>query len=133
MRNYKSTNWDHTTRTNVPTLSLTASQTKTWSSSWRRREVSRETAGNTNHMRKSVLSGERSRIEVFYWGERSEPHTCGVNGKLSVYLYIYIYGTCVFRIYVHPASFVRDAIFPHCMLVHVTTVAQETRLAGQKG
>ena len=68
-----------------------------------------------------------------YWGERSEPHTCGVNGKLSVYLYIYIYGTCVFRIYVHPAPFVRDAIFPHCMLVHVTTVAQETRLAGQKG
>ena len=46
---------------------------------------------------------------------------------------VYIYGTCVFRIYVHPAPFVRDAIFPHCMLVHVTTDAQETRLAGQKG
>ena len=46
---------------------------------------------------------------------------------------VYIYGTCVFRIYVHPAPFVRDAIFPHCMLVHVTTVAQDTRLAGQKG
>ena len=29
-----------------------------------------------------------------------------------------IYGTCVFRIYIHPAPFVRDAIFPHCMLVH---------------
>ena len=46
---------------------------------------------------------------------------------------IYIYGTRVFRIYIHPAPFVRDAIFPHCMLVHVTTVAQEKRLAGQKG
>ena len=37
------------------------------------------------------------------------------------------------RTYMHPAPFVRDAIFPHCMLVHVTTVAQETRPAGQKG
>ena len=52
---------------------------------------------------------------------------------LFIYLYIYIYCTCVFRIYIHPAPFVRDAIFPHCMLVHVTTVAQEKRLAGQKG
>ena len=52
---------------------------------------------------------------------------------LYIYIYIYIYGTCVFRIYIHPAPFVRDAIFPHCMLVHVTTVAQEKRLAGQKG
>ena len=45
-------------------------------------------------------------------------HTCGENGKLSIYIYIYIYGTYVFRIYIHPAPFVRDAIFPHCMLVH---------------
>ena len=52
---------------------------------------------------------------------------------IFIYLYIYIYGTCVFRIYIHPAPFVRDAIFPHCMLVHVTIVAQEKRLAGQKG
>ena len=38
------------------------------------------------------------------WGERSEPHTCGENGKLSIYLYIYIYiyGTCIFRIYILP-------------------------------
>ena len=43
--------------------------------------------------------------------------------KLSINIYVYI----------HPAPFVRDAIFPHCMLVHVTTVAQEKRLAGQKG
>ena len=26
-----------------------------------------------------------------YWGERSEPHTCCVNGKLSIYLFLYIY------------------------------------------
>ena len=37
---------------------------------------------------------------------------------IFVSLFIYIYGTCVFRIYIHPAPFVRDAIFPHCMLVH---------------
>ena len=23
-----------------------------------------------------------------YWGERSEPHTCGENGKLSIYIYM---------------------------------------------
>ena len=55
-----------------------------------------------------------------YWGERSEPHTCGENGKLSIYMYIYMFGTCVFRICIHPAPFVRDAIFPHCMLVHIS-------------
>ena len=52
---------------------------------------------------------------------------------IYVYLYIYIYGMCVFRIYIHPVPFVHNAIFPHCLLVHVTTVAQETRLAEQKG
>ena len=55
------------------------------------------------------------------WGERSEPHTCGVNGKLSIYIYIYMY-ICLVRtysVYIHPAPFVRDAIFPHCMLIHV--------------
>ena len=62
------------------------------------------------------------------WGERSEPHTCGVNGKLSIYLFIYIYIWYLRIPYIHPALFVRDAIFPHCMLVHVTTVAQETIL-----
>ena len=84
------------------------------------------------------------------WGERSEPHTCGLNENLSIYLlgraqraphlwrkrkFVYIY-ICYVRIpyiYIHPAPFVRDAIFPHCMFVHVTTVAQETRLTGQKG
>ena len=50
-------------------------------------------------------------MKHYNWGERSEPHTCGENGKLSIYIfiyiyiyiylfiYIYIYGTCVFRIY----------------------------------
>ena len=54
-----------------------------------------------------------------------DSYTCGENGKLSIYIYMYIYiciyiyvymfGTCVFRIYIHPAPFVRDAIFPHCL------------------
>ena len=54
--------------------------------------------------------------DVANWGEHSEPHTCGENGKLSVYLYIYIYIQYVRIPYIHPALFVR-----------------ETRLAGQKG
>ena len=52
---------------------------------------------------------------------------------LYIYLFIYIYMVRAYSVYIHPAPFVRDAIFPHCMLVHVTTVAQEKRLAGQKG
>ena len=28
-----------------------------------------------------------------HWGERSEPHTCGENGKLSIYMYIMAYGS----------------------------------------
>ena len=65
------------------------------------------------------------------WGSLRSPHTCGENRKLSVYIYI-----CLVRAYpyiIHPAPFVHDAIFSHCMLVHVTTVAEETTLAGQKG
>ena len=50
--------------------------------------------------------------------------------KTKICLYIYMVRT--YSVNIHPAPFVRDAIFPHCMLVHVTTVAQETRLAGQK-
>ena len=53
--------------------------------------------------------------------------------KMENCLFIYIYIWYVRIPYIHPALFVRDAIFPHCILVHVTTVAQETRLAGQKG
>ena len=52
---------------------------------------------------------------------------------LYSYLYIYIYIWYMRIPYINPAPFVRDAIFPHCMLVHVTTVPQEKRLAGQKG
>ena len=54
---------------------------------------------------------------------------------LYIYLFIDIYGMCVFRIHIHPAPFVHDAIFPHLHIgsYHVTTVAQETRLTGQKG
>ena len=37
-------------------------------------------------------------------------------------MYVYMFGTYAFRI-IHPAPFVHDE----------TTVAQETRLAGQKG
>ena len=68
---------------------------------------------------------------VYHWGERSEPHSCGENGKLSIYLYVYM--VRAYSVYIHPAPFVRDAIFPHCKLVDVTTVAQGTRLPGQKG
>ena len=79
-----------------------------------------------------------------YWGSLRSPHTCGENGKLSiciyiciyvyiyVYIYIYVWSVRIPYIYIHPAPFVRDAIFPHCMLVHVTSAAQDTRLAGQK-
>ena len=35
---------------------------------------------------------KRKFVYIFtYWGERSEPHTCGVNEKLSVYIYIYLF------------------------------------------
>ena len=40
-------------------------------------------------------------------------------------LYIYVYILCIYiyvclvREYSHPAPFVRNAIFPHCMLMHV--------------
>ena len=44
---------------------------------------------------------------------------------MYIYMYIHMFGTYVFRICIHPAPFVRDAIFPHCMLVRVTTVAQD--------
>ena len=35
--------------------------------------------------------GTRLAVSMDNWGERSEPHTCGENGKLSIYLFIYIY------------------------------------------
>ena len=61
------------------------------------------------------------------WGERSEPHTCGENGKLSIYMYIYIYGTCVFRICILPYLCAMQ-YFRIAYWVHVLLLAQETRL-----
>ena len=52
---------------------------------------------------------------------------------IYMFIYIYVWYVRIPYIYIHSAPFVRDAIFPHCMLVDVTTVAQEKRLAGQKG
>ena len=45
---------------------------------------------------------------------------------------LYVCLVHAYSVYTHPALFVRDAIFPHCISV-VTTVVQERRLAGQKG
>ena len=46
----------------------------------------------------------------------SGPNTCGVNGKLSIYIYICLFVWYVRIPYMHSALFVRDAIFPHvCM------------------
>ena len=53
--------------------------------------------------------------------------------KMKIWLCIYVVLAYLVYIYIHTAPFVHDAIFPHCILVHVTTVAQDTRLAGQKG
>ena len=39
-------------------------------------------------------------------------------------MYMFVWYVRVPYIYIHPAPFVCDAIFPHCMFVHVTTVAQ---------
>ena len=39
--------------------------------------------------------------------------------------------TYLFFIIIHSILFVRNAIFPYCTLVHVATLAQETRLASR--
>ena len=36
--------------------------------------------------------------QIYNWGECSEPHTCGENGKLSIYIYVYIC-ICLVRAY----------------------------------
>ena len=43
------------------------------------------------------------------WGERSEPHTCGENGKLTICLY----GTCVIRISILPYLFTMQYFHIH--------------------
>ena len=48
--------------------------------------------------------------------------------KLSIYIYMFTY---LFFIIIHSTLFVRNAIFPYCTLVHVATLAQETRLASR--
>ena len=44
-----------------------------------------------------------------------------VKTENCLYIYLFIYMVRAHSVYIHPAPFVRDAIFPHCMLVHVTT------------
>ena len=44
-----------------------------------------------------------------------------------------IYMVHVYSVYTFCPIFVRNTIFPHCTLVDEATVAQETRLARQKG
>ena len=39
---------------------------------------------------------------------------------------IYMFGIRAYSVYIHPAPFVRNAIFPHCMLVHVTSQDSES-------
>ena len=85
------------------------------------------------------FSREELVIHIADWGERSEPHTCGINGKLSIYMYnmyIYIY------MYVWYVRIPYIYILPHLCAMqyfHIAcysdrfTVAQETRLARQKG
>ena len=72
-------------------------------------------------------------LDLHNWGERSEPHTCGENGKLSIYLYIYIYIWYVRIPYMHSALFVRDAIFLHYILGSCITACSrdKTRKAEQ--
>ena len=70
-------------------------------------------------------------IYIFIGASAASP-TLVDKTKICLYIYLFIYIWYVRIPYIHPAPFVRDAIFPHCMLVHVTTVAQEKRLAGQK-
>ena len=55
-----------------------------------------------------------------YWSERSASPTLVVKMEncLHVYIFICLFGTCVFQ---NSALFVRDAILPHCLLVHVAS------------
>ena len=59
-----------------------------------------------------------------YWGERSEPHTCGENGKLSICIYVWY--VCIPYIYTSCPICARCNI--STLPVTTGTVAQETRL-----
>ena len=56
--------------------------------------VNKQPADVQNHLSDHILDEVRvgnTKNELEYnWGEGSEPHTCGENGKLSIYLYIFI-------------------------------------------
>ena len=56
------------------------------------------------------------------WDKRSEPHTCGEKVKLSIYIYVYMYGTCIFHLCIS-ALFVHHQIFPHVLLQIVQVIA----------
>ena len=70
------------------------------------------------------------------WGERSSPHTCGENGKLSICIYICMYIYICIYIYVWyvriPYIYTSCPICARCNIstlpVTTGTVAQETRL-----
>ena len=55
------------------------------------------------------------RTTIYIIGASAASPTLVDKTKICLYIYLclYIYRTCVFRIYIHPAPFVRDAIFPH--------------------
>ena len=48
------------------------------------------------------LSTYLAQLMYVYWGKCSKPHTCGENGKLLIYLFFCLYGTCEFRKYILP-------------------------------
>ena len=53
---------------------------------------------------------------------------------ICIYICIYVCLVRAYSVYTHPAPFVRDAIFPHCMLMHVDhCCSREKTIAGQKG
>ena len=61
-----------------------------------------------------------------YWGERSEPHTCGENGKLSIYIYM----VRTYSVYAFCPICARCNI-PHCTLNHCWLKRQDYRNAEQ--
>ena len=63
-----------------------------------------------------ILHHDVSFIPGVNWGERSEPHTCGLNENLSIYLYVYMFIWYVRIPYMNSTLFVRDAIFPHVFM-----------------
>ena len=76
------------------------------------------------------------------WGERSEPHTYGENGKLSIiylflyiyiYIYIYIYMVRTYSVYIYIMPHLCAMQYFHIACWFTVAIAQEKRLTGQKG